>query len=399
MTNAELKIYNPLLEELDIKRGTVACQNCGHKREGRTCQRCGYDACFIRIGYEGTEHHFFSDQHGKAFSYQTAVKTLLDINCEIKDHTFNPVEYKKKAVEERRFENAFERFLEKKESSPKFAPSNKYRTYYNNYLHYFDGYDVRDIKLKHLDEFYSQLPQRLSAKYKNNIMSCLFAFIRWLLRWGEIKELPTFPELDPNDSIPREIPEYDEQQQALNNIPDVHRDIIEFLMETGMRPAEACVLKIKDINFKQGKMLVCRTLSAGTIRETTKGHHKLRRTLSTRAYEIAKQNSLNRDIEEFLFINPITVRGYRTEFLRKMWKKYSGVPYHNYANRHALATQLIEQGAGELEVMQLMGHKDIRSTRSYYHPTSDRQRELLDKRKTTRKNKSNVIEFKTPPRR
>lgn len=376
-----------------MHRGTIACQKCGRKRETRVCPRCGYDACFIRIGYDGKEHRFFHDKHGKPFTLSTSAEVLIKINNELADHAFNPRDYERKTIDERIFENAFEAFLEKKEEE--YAPSNKYRTYYNNYLHFFDGRDVRDIKLKHLDEFYRKhLPERLSSKYKNNIMSCDFAFMRWLERWGEIKELPTFPELDPDDCIPREVPEYEEQQIALENIPDVHRDIIEFLMETGLRPAEACVLKIKDINFFQGKMLVCRTLSAGKLRETTKGHHKTRRTLSTRAYQLAKDNSLGRDSDEFVFINPLTLRGYKTEFLRKLWKKFAGIPYQNYSNRHALATRLAETGAGELEVMQLMGHADIRSTRHYFQPTADRQRELLDGR-----NKEKLVDLKTRRRR
>ncbi len=391
------KVYTPLKEVLNMMRGTIACQKCGRSRETEVCPRCGHVKCFIRIGWEGKEHRFFYDNHRKPYDLAAAVGDQIKINGEIKEHTFNPVDYEIKTIDERIFENAFERFLEKKEAE--YAPSNKYRTYYNNYLHFFDGLDVRDIRLKHLDEFYTvHLPRMLSPKYRNNIMACVFAFMRWLRRWGDIKELPTFPALEPDDCSPRDVPEYEEQQAALANIPGIHRDFEEFLMETGLRPAEACVLRIKDINFIQGQMLVCRTLSAGKERETTKGHNKARRTLSTRAYQIAKDNALGRDPEEYLFINPATGRGYRPEFVRRMWRENAGIPYQNYANRHALARGLVEQGAGELEVMQLMGHKDIRSTRHYFQPTTDRQRELLDNR-NNRSGKEKVIAIKNKRRR
>lgn len=380
-----------------MKRGTIACQNCGRKRETKVCRRCGCAECVIRIGWQGQEYRFFYDSHKNAYTFTTAFKDQLKINQEIEEHTFNPAEYETKAIDERIFENAFTRFLEKKEEE--YAPSNKYRSYFNNYLHYFDGKDVRDIKLKHLEELYKKhLPRDRSPKYRNNIMSCMFAFLRWLKRWGDLKELPTFPELDPDDCTPRDVPTYEEQIKALRNIPEVHRDFYEFGMETGMRPAEVCVFKIKDINFFQGKVLVRRTLSAAQERETTKGHHKRWRTLSTRAYEIAKENGLRRDPEEFLFINPVTLSGYRTEFVRKLWKKYAGIPYQNYSNRHALATRLVESGAGELEVMELMGHSDIRSTRHYYKPSKDRQRELLDNRNTPHQ-KEKVIAIKSRRRR
>jgi integrase len=308
-----------------------------------------------------------------------ALQTLITINNEIQEHIFNPKDYTRATIDERLFQNAFDRYLEKKEAE--YAPSNKYRTYYRNYFGYFEGRDVRDIKLKHLDEFYrKKLPKHLSSKYKNNIMACMFAFLRWLLRWGEIKELPTFPALDPDNSVPREAPTYEEQQLALPRIPKQHRDVIEFLMETGLRQGEACALKIKDINFMSGKMLVQRTLSAGQIRETTKGHSKTWRTLSTRAYEIIKERAGNRIGDEFVFINPKTGKRYSIEFLRVLWRKHSGMPYDLYSNRHGLATQLAETGAGQLEVQSIMGHADIRSTQRYFRPTADRQRTLLDRR-------------------
>jgi integrase len=235
--------------------------------------------------------------------------------------------------------------------------------------------------MKHLDEFYrKELPARLSSKYKNNIMSCLFAFFRWLLRWGDIKELPIFPALDPDNSAPREAPSWGEQQDALTRIPEQHRDVIEFLMETGLRQGEVCALKIKDINSMSGKMLSGRTLSAGQVRETTKGHHKTWRTLSTRAYEIVRERAGLRIGDEFLFIHPGTGRRYSVEFLRVLWREHAEIPYDLYSNRHGLATQLAEMGAGELELQALMGHADLRSTRRYFHPTADRQRHLLDQR-------------------
>lgn len=362
-----------------MERGTIACQKCGRKRETRVCQRCGYDACCIRIGHDGKEYRFFHDKAGKPYTYTMALQTLITINNEIQEHIFNPVDYMRATIDERLFQNAFERFIEKKEAV--YAPSNKYRTYQRNYFSYFDGRDVRDIKLKHLDEFYREhLPGRLSAKYKNNIMSCLFAFLRWLQRWGEIKELPTFPALDPDNSVPREAPSYEEQQAALERIPEVHRDIIEFLMETGLRPGEVCALKIMDIKLDIGKMLVRRTISMGTVRETTKGHRKTWRTLSTRAYEIVKECSDNRIGNEFVFIHPGTGKRYSTEFLRVLWRKHAGSQYDLYSNRHGFGTQLAETGAGELEVQSLMGHADIRSTQRYFRPTTDRQRHLLDQR-------------------
>ncbi len=372
-----------------MQRGNVSCARCGRKRQGRSCPKCGYDACAIRIKWDGKLYRFYCDRQGRPYSFSAALETLIRINNEIQDRLFEPGEYSKKAVDQRLFQRAFERFLDIKEKE--YAPSNKYRTYYRNYFGYFADMDVRDIKMKHLHTFYREhLPSALSWKYRNNIMQSLFAFLRWLKRWGEIKELPTFPDLEKGDCTPRRAPDYEEQIEALHNIPADHQPIIEFLMETGMRPGEVCALKIGDI--EKGRALVQRTYSACVLRERTKSKRKAWRTLSTRALEIYVEQSARRDPDEFIFINPVTGDGYRLEFLRKTWRKHSQASFDLYSNRHGFGTQMAEMGLGELELQELMGHSDIRSTKQYFHPTPERQRDLLDRRGKPRST-GNVIEF------
>ena len=117
MKRTTQKAYNPLKEVLSMKRGTIACQKCGRRREERVCPRCGYDACCIRIGSDGKEYRFFYDKNGKPFTFHTALETLISINNQIKEHIFNPKDYERRTIDERLFQNAFERFLEKKEAS------------------------------------------------------------------------------------------------------------------------------------------------------------------------------------------------------------------------------------------------------------------------------------------
>ena len=62
-------------------------------------------------------------------------------------------------------------------------------------------------------------------------------------------------------------------------------------------------------------------------------------------------------------------------------KKYSGSDVDMYsATRHSFCTQLVEMGMNEIEAQGIMRHKDARSTRSYFHPTQERQRGFLNKR-------------------
>ena len=77
-------------------------------------------------------------------------------------------------------------------------------------------------------------------------MDALHAFFRWLKRWGEIAEVPVWPEIEPPIEPQRFSLPSEEQAAALARIPEEHRDIIEFLVETGVRPVEACALMVVD---------------------------------------------------------------------------------------------------------------------------------------------------------
>jgi site-specific recombinase XerD len=107
----------------------------------------------------------------------------------------------------------------------------------------------------------------------------------------------------------------------------------------------------------------------------------MRVPLSDRACELIQDAIGNVLGDRFVFISPVTKRGYIPETVRKIWKKYSGSDVDMYsATRHSFCTQLVEMGMSEIEAQGIMRHKDARSTRSYFHPTQERQRDFLNRR-------------------
>jgi integrase len=68
-----------------------------------------------------------------------------------------------------------------------------------------------------------------------------------------------WPEIKGNNSKPMVALDLEDQMEALKRIPEEHRDIYSFLMETGLRQGEACALKVKDIDMKNGNALIRRT--------------------------------------------------------------------------------------------------------------------------------------------
>jgi integrase len=421
-----------------IKRGNVYCSSCGvrvrpvnPKKEYISCQACGHPNVHIRLMFEGEPLRIYL-KDGKPYSYSDAVSDLITINQQIKEKTFDPREWLPVTAGEKSFRNIMAAWLERKElecDKDKLAPSTlgNYQTYNRKYYQTSDhlNRDIREIKLKHLQLFYDDLPG--SSKYRKNIIDGLHTFFRWALRWGEIESIPIWPEMEDVIQKERFALTYEEQQTALSNIPAEHRDIFEFMMETGLRPGEACALQWIDIDFKMRRALIRRTYSESELRQKTKQKKEQWIPLSDRACElIERQRGCNEGIVEspkipeyvqgeaedfqkrvrvqntfkdgtrptvsdlrppFLFINPDTKRGYRYKVLNRLWNKHSGTSVDLYeGTRHSFCTQMVEM-IGVDNAQKAMRHTDRRSTARYDHSGDAKIRDAMNQR-------SKVIPFK-----
>ena len=361
------------------------------------CPSCGASYCYISLYWNKKQYRFWRHpQLGDSLIFSTAERQLTVMRSQIDAHTFNPADFLPRAAKERLLENKLLDWLSQKEAEMNrnelsFGTQRIYRVYAERFITPLLGkLDVREIRFEQLEWFKDNLPARLSLKYRRNILNALHAFFTWLKRKGIILETPAFPEIKGDDAQVRTAISLEEQLEALKRIPEEHRDAIEFACETGLRVAELCALKLKDISMKDGTALIQRTFSGSRLRETTKGKNKSFIPLSDRAYEIAKKHferHLKNQVldfsihENFLFLNPVTGKGYRMDFLRKIWKQYSGLNVTLYeATRHSFCTQIVESGADVLSARNLMRHADLRSTQNYFHATPKRLQELVNRR-------------------
>jgi integrase len=209
-------------------------------------------------------------------------------------------------------------------------------------------------------------------------MDALHTFFRWLKRWGEVDQVPTWPEIEEVIEKERFALVYEDQQAALKNIPAEHRDIFEFMMETGLRPGEVCAIQWHDIDFKSRRALIRRTYSESTLRETTKQKKEQWIPLSKRACEIIDVQE--KDAASFIFVNPDTRRGYRYKVLNRLWNRHSGTDVDLYeGTRHSFCTQMVEQ-LDLASAQKAMRHTDQRSTKRYDHSGDAKIREAMNNR-------------------
>jgi integrase len=364
-----------------ISRGSISCQRCGSTRKERVCPKCGYDACLIRLSFKGKRYRIYHDKNGTALSFSMAFQALTQINKEIKDRIFNVNDWLQPAIQENKFKNKFSTWIKEKTKEAEkgrfsYATLALYKGYFKNYYGNLYEKDVREVELSCLTE--TMNGWKVSEKYTKTLMDCLKTFFRWLNEWERCR-IPIFPKIEITTGEKKRAIPYEEQIRILSDFPEEHRDIFLFLRETALRQSEGCSLKISDIDFAQARALIQRTYSASKIVERTKGKNRKWIPLSRLALEIAKRHSEGRFGADFLFINPMTGKGYKRGTLNRLWLKYGQDGLTMYeATRHSTISDWAKN-ANAFQVKDLARHGDIRTSQKYVHNAMNDLKTIVDR--------------------
>jgi integrase len=374
--------------------GSILCQKCVRARVNRVCINCGHDACFIRISYLGEKISIFHDRHGRTHSFHTAYQDLLLINAELAEKRFDPTRWVKAEVEQRKFQYQYGEWLVQKEKEAKqgtfsYATLRLYRSYCDHHYKKLRDLDIREIRLKNLQEVLNSWPDTLSLKYRLNMMLAIRTFMKWTVRWGTLEKLPPFPEIRMDGGRPSRAISYEEQMAAIDKEElKEHRDILLFMRETALRISEVCAVKVKDIDVQNRRMLVQRTFSERQVVERTKSRKKDWLPLTPDSCDIADRLTNGRFGEEFLFLNPLSNQVYMPDFLRKIWRTHSGTKVTLYeAMRHSTISDWSRRGANAYVIRDGARHADIRTSNRYVHNALNDVRDMMSRK--------NVVKIKT----
>lgn len=358
-------------------------------RNEDVCPNCGTVSSYISIYFKGKHYRFARNGKGRVLKDINEANDLhAEMRLAINNGTFNPLDYTKKKIDERKFNHQVDVWLNQKieeQEAGELSPETlkNYKGYAKNHFTSLSGYDSRDISYDVLEIFKDDLPKTLKIKTRRNILNALHDLFIRMHKRGVIKDLPAWPVIEGDDSFERSSLAFDQQQDGLSKIPETpDRETIEFGFETGLRPGETCAIKVKDVDEINRQVLIRRTWSGKHLRESTKGKNKVWLPLSERAWEIIRSRIKDSLPEAFIFINPRTGGAYRQKVLNRVWKTFSGYPDldHYSASRHSFCTQLNHDGVNVLEAQAAMRHKDLRSTQKYFHPQRDRMREHFNRR-------------------
>ncbi|WP_053219678.1 tyrosine recombinase XerC [Virgibacillus senegalensis] len=227
--------------------------------------------------------------------------------------------------------------------------------------------------------------KKLSRRSVSRKISSLRSFYKFLDRETYVEVNPftqvTLPKTD--QPVPGFL--YAEELERLFEVSDLttetgqrNQAILELIYATGIRVSECTGLKLEDIDFDIGTLLV-------------RGKGRKERYLPFgRFAEAAMQNYINNGREKLLqktanpssavFLNargnPLTARGLRL-ILEKMVKDAAlTVHLHPHKLRHTFATHLLNEGADLRVVQELLGHEHLSSTQIYTHVTKDHLRKI-----------------------
>ncbi|RSK29311.1 tyrosine recombinase XerC [Bacillus sp. HMF5848] len=259
-----------------------------------------------------------------------------------------------------------------------------------SFMQFMDRQGIVDWKIVTYQDVRIYLTELYRANYaKKSIsrkISALRTFYTYLLREEKIKDnpfavvsLPKKQHRNPRFLYATELEKLFAVCDTSTAIGQRNQALLELLYATGIRVSECCRLKLEDIDFSIGAMLVF-------------GKGKKERYVPFGAYaqealEMYIQNGREQLIQKnkasshtTLFVNhrggPLTTRGVRV-VLDNITKETADILHISpHMLRHTFATHMLNEGADLRIVQELLGHENLSSTQIYTHVTKDKLKSI-----------------------
>ncbi len=232
-----------------------------------------------------------------------------------------------------------------------------------------------DLIRKYLKKLYEE---KYSTRTISRKVSALKSYFKYLESENLIDDNPM--SLISNPKVEKTLPNYlnyDDLERLLDT-PDINnkyglRDalILEMLYSSGCRVSELTNIKIKDINFKERKILIL-----------GKGNKERYVYYGTKCENLLNKY-LEKEMHEYLFTNKHGNK-LNERIVRKIVddsSKKAGLAIHvtPHTLRHTYATHLLNDGADLKSVGDLLGHENLSTTQIYTHISNERLREVYVK--------------------
>lgn len=242
------------------------------------------------------------------------------------------------------------------------------------------NYSWTDVDQRVIENYLDTLAQKdYAEKTVARKVSSLRSFFKYLKRNQVIQQDPL--ELIQLQNHQRILPEFLYQKEidqlfpaTAGNSPLQQRDqaLLELLYDTGIRVSEASDLKIAQIDWSLGVILIHG--KGKKDRYVPLGRH-LRKTLKQYLQSGRPQLLGNVLPHDYLLVNSrghrLTSRGIEYLLNKILERSHLNGKIHPHMLRHSFATQMLTNGADLRTVQELLGHANLSTTQIYTHLTME----------------------------
>ncbi len=268
----------------------------------------------------------------------------------------------------------------------KLAPSTTEKTV--RQLKHMETYGV-DLLAFNQDEIYRFFEEkRKEGVEPGGINLYVKAINRWAKFIGVDAHIALYKEYEKPIKVPtaEDVAEIIKYYSSRSKSDRRKRAIIVFLANTGVRSGELCMLKISNIDFQKGEMLI---YGKGGGMKKPRVVPLPERLLEGRNYPSIKNyiqhwrpKPKDKKYNDFLFISPHG-KPYSPNSIWNIVHEASVATgrswIHPHSFRHFYATQLLRAGVNVRVVQRLLGHEKIETTARYLHVISDDLKEAVEK--------------------
>ena len=260
-----------------------------------------------------------------------------------------------------------EEILKKMKEDMEMRNFSKYSfyTYYHKteeMMKYF-GKPMEEVTMEELRKYLMMLKERGLANKTVNYYNSILRFM-YEVTLDKLINKKQLPMLKNTRKVCKVLNQ--EELSAFFNAceKEKYKMIFMLIYGSGLRIGEAANLRIEDIDSKKMRIFV----------RKGKGDKERYTILPQASLEMLREyyrKERPNHPDRYLFLNnegkPLKVERIRVHFRRYRRKAKINDEFVVHSLRHSFATDLIERGATLIQVKELLGHRNIRSTMEYVH--------------------------------
>lgn len=218
----------------------------------------------------------------------------------------------------------------------------------------------------------SRLKKPLAVASINRELATLRRLLRLAQEWKVIDRIPRI-RLFRGEAGRDFVLSYKQEEHYLHMAPDPLRDVALLMLDTGMRPGEACGLEWAHVRLEPaiGSRFGYLHVPGGKSKNAKRN---LSLTARVAAMLAARRKAARHTCQVFpgVAAGPFLVSSLDHQHTEFRWLLGMPAEFVIHSLRHTMLTRLGESGADAFTIMKIAGHSSVTVSQRYVHPSPER---------------------------